>query len=496
MKNQNQPFIYTGSTNETHFGAVRVSACENGEIIKDTFINIFDILVRETEVGKRKFVFSNCDGLTNSRSITEAVMKPLLNFDGKFKNRSVLSETESLICNTEVKREASLDSAVKEILRGSLVIFVDGETECLIVGVQNLPERAPDEPDTEIQERGSREGFVENLKTNLTLVRKRLCTVDFKVEAMEIGKTGNTRIAVCYMDKKYDIRMLEEVKTRLKATDFDMIYGASYLRKCLDTKRKSMFSMVGLTERPDTFCAKINEGKIGIIVDGTPFAIVVPVLFCEHFSELDDYYNRTYFASFMRIIRFTAFIISVFLPGVFVAICLFHQELLPDDMLYNIVLMESNTLFTLTVEALLIHLIYEFVREAGIRMPKSVGHAVSIVGALVIGDAAVSAGLIGAPMLIIVALSAITSLVTSELYQPSSVLRLIFIVVGGFSGLYGITLGAALLIMNLCSVTDYGVCYMSPFIPYSNALWRDTFIRTDVDKLGKRLFNINKLKTR
>ena len=398
-----------------------------------------------------------------------------------------------MLLTTEVKKEKSLDNAILDILRGNIIVFIDGETECVTVGVQSLPERSLEEPETEVQERGSREGFVENVKTNLTLVRKRLCTVNFKVKMLEIGKTSKTRVAVCYMEDKVKKETLNEVMRRLSNTEYDMIYDATYLRRTLDTKRKSMFSMVGTTERPDTFSAKLNEGKVGLLVDGTPFALVVPILFIENFQELDDYFNRPYFVTFIRIIRITAFLISVFLPGIFVSICLFHQELLPNDILYSIVLMESNTLFDLTTEALIIHLIYEFVREAGIRMPKAVGHAVSIVGALVIGDAAVSAGLIGAPMLIVVALSAITSLVASTLYQQTAVLRIGFIAVSGLTGLYGLMLGAAFLIMSLASMNDYGISFLSPLAPYDRSLWRDTFSRAGVTSLEKRIFNINKL---
>jgi spore germination protein KA len=254
--------------------------------------------------------------------------------------------------------------------------------------------------------------------------------------------------------------------------------------------------MVGQTERPDTFAAKLCEGKVGILIDGTPFALFVPRLFMENFQTLDDYINRPYYATFMRGVRFLSFIISVFLPGIFVSIGLFHQEILPDDMLFNIVLMESNTLFTLTLEALIIHFIYETVREAGLRMPKSIGHAVSIVGALVIGDAAVTAGLIGAPMLIIVAMTAICSLVSSDLYQPIAVLRIAFIILGGAAGLYGIIIGASALIISLASMTDYGVPFLSPISPFRRRFLRDSIVRTGTEKLGKRIFDINRLKIR
>lgn len=494
MSKRREPYIPLSEIHEERFGDVRKSATENGDIIKRVFLNSFDILVHECEVFERKIVFVRCDGLTESLSVNESIIKPILTLKEPlpFENADMYL-VKKVIFSTESSLEKSLDNAILSILRGSVAIFIDGESECVTVGAQKYPERSIDEPDTDIQERGSREGFVENIKTNITLVRRRLCTVNFKLQTTEVGKTGKARVAICFMKGKVSEETLREVKKRISEINEDTVYGASYLRRALDTRQKSMFTMVGFTERPDTFCAKLNEGKVGILVDGTPFALVVPILFTENFHELDDYSNRPYFASFIRIIRITAFLISVFLPGMFVSVCLFHRELLPDDILYSIVMMESNTLFDITTEALIIHFIYEFVREAGIRMPKAVGHAVSIVGALVIGDAAVSAGLIGAPMLIVVALSAITSLVVSKLYEPTAVLRILFIIVGGFSGLYGIMLGAALLIMSLCAMNDYGVFFLSPLTPYDASLWRDTFVRVSSKKLSERLFNINKL---
>jgi spore germination protein KA len=296
------------------------------------------------------------------------------------------------------------------------------------------------------------------------------------------------------MKDRVEEGVLNEVRSRLSGVEMDTLLAAGYLRKTLDTKRKSLFTMVGQTERPDTFSAKLCEGKVGIIIDGTPFALVVPRLFIENFQTLDDYINRPFYATFMRFVRFLAFLISVFLPGVFVSIGLFHQEILPDDMLYNIVVMESNTLFTLTLEALIIHFIYETVREAGLRMPKSIGHAVSIVGALVIGDAAVTAGLIGAPMLIIVAMTAICSLVSSDLYQPIALLRIIFILVGGATGLYGIVIGASALVVNLASMTDYGVPFLAPFSPFKMKYLRDSLVRISMERLGRNIFDINSVR--
>lgn len=470
------------------------SAGANEARLRERLGACFDIVYKRGVCGGRPVLFVCCDGLTDARMIAANAVRPLLAYDGALPAENTLGFVGGvLLTGAELKIESDFDDAVDELLRGSLLIFFDGEAACLVFGAQHYPQRAVGEPDDEVQEFGSREGFVETLKTNVTLVRRRLCTPDFTFETLTLGTTSHTRVAVCYLRGRVSQSVLDEVRRRLGTCRFDTVVGANYLRKTLDTRRRSAFTMVGQTQRPDTFCAKLAEGKVGVLVDGTPFALVVPRLFIENFQTVDDYLNRPYFATLMRLVRLLAFLTGAFLPGVFVAVGLFHQELLPDDMLYNLVVMESNTLFDLTTEALLIHFVYEAVREAGLRMPKSVGHAVSIVGALVIGDAAVTAGLIGAPMLIIVALTAICSLVCSDLYQPISVLRLVFILIGGAAGLFGITAGAAVLLFNLASVTDYGVPFLAPFSPLYPRLLRDTFPRADVTDLAKRLFRVDTL---
>ena len=494
MKENKSPYINVDDLPQVNLGNVRFYANDNGEIIKDVFLNCFDIVVKKGVCGDRKVVFAKCDGLTSSEKIIEGITKPMLHFKGELPKKDVLQfiATE-IICGTEVKTETNLDLAIENLLRGCVLVFVDGVEECIVVGMQKIPGRSIDEPNYEVQENGSREGFVEILKTNMTLVRKRMVNPNFKIEVLEVGVSTKTKIAVCYMNGKVDKKVLEEVKERLNSVKMDTVLGESYLRKALDTKRKTMFTMVGKTERPDTLCAKINEGKIAVLIDGTPYALIVPRLFIENFQTFDDYLNRPYYATFMRSIRLISFLISIFLPGVFVAIGLFHQELLPEKMLYNVVVMESNTLFTLTVEALIIHFIYEIVREAGLRVPKSIGHAVSIVGALVIGDAAVTAGLIDAPMLIVVAMTAITSLVETDLYHAIAVLRIAFIIIGGTSGFFGIMVGVAILIVNLSSVENFGVYLLSPLAPYNKSLFRDTITRLSMEKLGKNIFDINKV---
>ena len=269
--------------------------------------------------------------------------------------------------------------------------------------------------------------------------------------------------------------------------------GSGYLQSFLDTPHPSIFSGVGFTERPDVVTAKMAEGKICIIVDGTPNAIIVPYLFIEHFHSLDDYLKRPYYATFIRLLKIASFLVSVFLPGLYVAVCTFHQEIIPESMIFGITGQESRTPFPIMLEAIFIHLVYEIVREAGLRMPKTVGHAISIVGALVIGESAVTAGIVSAPMIIVVGLTAVSSFVVSTLYEPVAVLRFAFIIIGGLSGLYGIMLSFAVVLINASAINPYGVPFTSPMSPTKLGAMRDFILRSDWRKMGKRQMLIDKM---
>ena len=226
------------------------------------------------------------------------------------------------------------------------------------------------------------------------------------------------------------------------------------------------------------------------MVDGTPFVMVTPYLFTENFQSVDDYDNKPYYASFIRFLKYFSFFISIFLPGLYVAVGTFHQEMLPSTLLFNIATSEVITPFPLMLEAVIIFVIYEIMREAGLRLPKTIGHAVSIIGAIVIGDAMVSAGIIGAPMLIVVALTAMSSYVVYQLYEPVSILRIVLILLGGTTGIYGVMVATALLVVNISSIEVYGVPYTAPISPFYKPAMEDTFIRRSWKKLNKRQFKI------
>lgn len=459
---------------ETKFTGDAVKDCS---IIKEIFSDCFDLIVREIDfAGRRAFVFV-LDGMCDEIKITESIIKPLT--DSKTDNSEAPFERirKTVFKGTNMRLSATPDTAADDIISGNLVLLVDGERKALTFPFQGFPKSAVNEPQSEQNERGSQEGFCDNFKDNVTLLRRKIRSPKLKITQLTLGKTSKTPVLICYISDKVTEELLTSVTKRLSKIDLEAVLGAGYLRPFLDNRRPSFFTDTGITERPDKFAAMLLEGRVGVICDGTPFALIVPYLFVDYFHAFDDYLSSTYYAVFMRTLRIVCFIMAATLPGVFVAISLFHPEIMPSDIMYGISAATGKTPFPIMIEALTIHFIYEIVREAGLRMPRSVGHAVSIVGALVIGDAAVTAGLIAAPMLIVVALTAISSSVISKLHEPVAILRFGFIIIGGFTGLYGIMLGIAIMLTDICSVSPYGIPFSAPLSPFVKRAHRDALIR-------------------
>lgn len=462
---------------------------------KQQFGDAFDVKYRKYNASGKEVYFVMVDGMCDSLLATEQVILPIIeaDFSDEIGDKLIHSASDRVSASIDKSITNDLDEAIREAIYGSIIMLTEDSHFAVMFGVQGFPKRAVLEPSTEMQERGSREAFVESFKDNVTMIRRRVRNPVFKTQIVEIGITTKTRACVCYMSDRVDKKMLENVVERLKNATLDTVLGSGYLQPFLDTKYSSIFSGVGFTERPDVLTAKISEGKICIIVDGTPNALIVPYLFVEHFHSLDDYLKRPYYATFIRVLKLVSFLFSVFLPGLYVAVCTFHQEIIPETMIFGITGQESRTPLPVMFEALFIHLIYEIVREAGLRMPKSVGHAISIVGALVIGESAVTAGILSAPMLIVVGLTAVSSFVVSTLYEPVAVLRFAFIIVGGISGLYGIMLCFTAVLINAAAISPYGVPFTSPLSPTKLGAWRDLIVRASWKLMGKNRMEVNKL---
>ncbi len=471
---------------------------KNVMYFKAQFGDAFDVKYRKYNTQGKEIYFIMVDGMCDSLLATEQVILPIIeaDFTDEKGDRLIHSAADRVSASIDKSITNDIDEAIREAIYGSIIMLTEGSHFAVMFGVQGFPKRAVLEPSTEMQERGSREAFVESFKDNVTMIRRRVRSPVFKTQVVEIGTTSKTRACVCYMSDRVDKEMLRNVVERLKNATVDTVLGSGYMQSFLDTKFSSIFSGVGFTERPDVLTAKISEGKICVIVDGTPNALIVPYLFIEHFHSMDDYLKRPYYATFIRILKIVSFFFSVFLPGLYVAVCTFHQEIIPETMIFGITGQESRTPLPVMFEALFIHLIYEIVREAGLRMPKSVGHAISIVGALVIGESAVTAGILSAPMLIVVGLTAVSSFVVSTLYEPVAVLRFAFIIVGGLTGFYGIMLCFAGVLVNISAINPYGIPFTSPLSPTRIGSLRDFVFRADWRKMGKQRMETKKMETR
>ena len=435
------------------------------------------------------------EGLVDKEQLSQSVLNPLLTFDYGARDSAAVSVIaySSVMASSDVIKLSSADEIVTSITSGFAVLMIDGAEELYAVGVQGYSFRGVSEPESEVVQRGSREGFTEPLRVNMSMIRRRMKTPDLKFEQMTVGTDSKTQLMICYLQSQVSLDLLNKLKNRLSGCNLETVLASGYLSDYLeDNGSGSLFSGVGISERPDTVCGKLTEGRIAIIVDGTPAVMIVPHLFVEEFQSVDDYSNRTYYAAFIRLMKYLSFFVSVFLPGLYVALAQFHPEYFPTWLLINTSESLAQTPFPVTAEVLAITVVYEIMKEAGLRIPKSLGHAVSIVGALVIGDSAVNAGIISASTLMVVATAAICGYVTSPLYPPIMMLRMLFIVVGGFTGLWGITLATAVVLIGMCAKTSLGVPYLSSLSPFSLRRMRDVFIRAGWRQLSKHTIRVQK----
>lgn len=462
----------------------------NLNAIRTIFDGASDLIIREFKIGAEKKVPAFAimlDGLVDKAAINEGLIKALmfakLDID---ENNALALVKESALSIADIKEYNTMKDILDNILSGGSALFIDNSDIALVALIQGWEARDVKEPETEAVVRGPRESFVEPLRTNTALLRRKIKNVNLKFETMKIGKQTQTDVCVAYIKGIVNEKIVQEVKDRLSRIDIASVLESGYIEAFIEDAPYSIFPTVGNSEKPDIVAAKILEGRVAIITDGTPFVLTVPYLFVEAFQSSEDYYSRPFYASFIRLIRWLALITSVFLPALYVAVVSFHQELLPPSLLISIAAAQEGTPFPIVVEALLMQIIYEVLKEAGVRMPRPIGQAVSIVGALVIGEAAVTAGLIGAPMVIVVALTAVTSFITPSIADANVLTRLVMIILAGTSGEFGIMLGIACILVHMCSLRSFGVPYTSPAAPMIPSGLKDTFIRVPLWAMLKR----------
>ena len=413
-------------------------------------------------------------------------------------NRNILDFVlENVLEISEVKKESKFENVVDEITKGKAVVLVEGEKEALILGTDKFKERAITEPPTSSILKGPRSGFNENIKTNLSCIRKILATSDLRVEYLNIGKFTKTSIAIVYLNAVADKKVVNEIKDRINQIDIDGVIDSFYIASFLEPRKNSMFKQVGTTEKPDIACAKVLEGRVLIMVDGSPIVLTLPYILLEDLQSSGDYYGQHFNASFLRIIRFVSLLITILLPGMYIAVKLHHYKSIPLTFLTTIINTTQELPLTPFAEIIFVLILFEILYETSLRMPKYLGLALSVVGALILGDTAVKAGIISPPAVMFVAVSGITQYTTPDLHSQLSLLRFGFTLAGGALGFYGIILLFIFIIHYLNDFDSYGTAYLSPFSPYHKEDMQDAFFKTDITKLKNRPISIpNKNKKR
>lgn len=465
---------------------------ENLLTLKNIITDSSDLVIRNFVFGDRiKAAIIYIDGLIDKALVNEDILKPLM-YINRSKDHEFPEPFDINYIKSNVLFVGSIDEkkpvmdVVSKILSGDTIFLMDGAEEALIISLRGWQTRSIAEPETESTVRGSREGFTETLRINTSMLRRRIKNPDLKLEALTIGERTKTDVCIAYIEGLADAKLIEEVRRRLSKIKTDAILESGYIEQYIEDNPYSIFSTIGNSEKPDKVAAKMLEGRAAIFVDGTPFVLTVPMVFIESFQAAEDYYSRPYFASFTRLLRFFGYFISIIAPALYVALSNFHQELIPTPLLLSMVSAHEGVPFPTLVEAGLMMLCFDILREAGVRLPNPIGQAVSIVGALVIGDAAVSAGLIGAPMVIIVAITAVASFVVPSQTDSGVVLRYSLLVLAGFMGGYGIAIGLFALLFHMASLRSFGTPYLAPLAPFNGSGMKDTLIRAPLWSMIKR----------
>lgn len=420
------------------------------------------------------------EGLVDKRELNQDVIHPVLDFlsNSELPKDCLIYERlkDYIIINNDIEVANDLEQAVDSIVAGEALLFIDGEDKALITGVNAPQGRQVEEPDTETSIRGAREGFVENLHTNIALIRKRIKNPNLKLEMIQLGEQTKTDLCICYIKGIANEEIVREVRERLKKIKTDAILESGIIEQFISDSRISLFPTVGNSEKCDKLAGKLLEGRVAIFCDGTPYVLTVPYLFIESIQTTDDYYEHAYFASLMRLLRLMAVLLSNLLPAMYVALVSFHHTVIPFKLMITLAASRQGIPFSPLTEALLMIIAFEFLREAGVRMPRPIGQALSIVGAIVLGEASVSAGISSNLMVIIVAITATCSFVVPPLIRPTMLLRFVFLFAANFLGFLGIAFVVVAVFTHLCRLRSFGVPYMAPLSPLTVSDLKDSFV--------------------
>ena len=461
---------------------LRFSLQQNLDFIRREMDAAPDLIIRPFSASSRRMAIVFLNGMVDNTTINRDLLPVLMAAlePGQETQVEPAFIRDKILSMAEVDITSDLLAMLAAVLDGKVGLLVDGWNRALTISAQGYEKRAVAEPQTEAVVRGPREGFTENLRTNTTLIRRKIRSTKLRVKSRRLGRLTNTLVSIVYIEGLAPRQVLDELERRLERIDIDGILESGYIQELTEDAPFSPFPQHLITERPDVAAAKILEGYVVILTDGTPFALVVPGTFPCFIHSPEDYYERWAMSFGIRIIRLLGLFIGLLLPALYVALTTYHQEMLPTPLAVAIAAQRARVPYPAVVEALFMHVVFEILVEASLRLPRPMGQTIGIVGALVIGEAAVSAGLISAAMVIVIALTAISSFVVPTFAFSITIrmLRLPMIFLAAALGIFGIFTGLLMILIHLVTLRSFGLPYLAPMTPFIWTGYKDLIVRS------------------
>lgn len=479
------------------------NAKKNIEEIKLANGNSSDITTRDIKIGNKHISYIYFESVSSDDKISDFIMKSISE-DVKYNKTStmftnLLNRLENTIPNSKLSTVNDFDSIFYYLSSGFTCIFIDGIDQAIVLETRTKLDRGVTESTSEPVIRGPKDSFTENHNMNIGLIRKRIKDPNLWFQEVKVGRRSKTKIAIAYIKDIVDLTRVHKIEEQLKSIDIDAILDSGYIRRFLEGNQHSTFPQMVTTEKPDTVCGELLEGKIALLVENTPFALITPATLVNFLHASTDYYEKASNITFSRILRTLAFFITIITPALYIALTTFNHELIPDEFLISIAMQRQGVPFPTAFEVLLFGITFEILRESDLRSPSTTGTAMSIVGALVLGDAAVSAGLVSPIVVIIVAVTSICELAFSDIDMINALRgwKIIFIITSMFMGLIGFLVAMLILIIKLVSLETLDVPYLTPFSPIDIQAWKDSIVKFPINKLFKRpKYLTNKNRTR
>lgn len=437
----------------------------------------------------RDCVLIYADNMVKHEYLSQFVLRPLMEADlpKNLKGEEIADFLAEQVIQSDGSEFVYGYSEIGDkTMDGVGVILVDGCAVGIVVDAQGWAKRAITEPPSESVVRGPRQGFGEDLGVNISLVRLRLSSPNFKTKFLHVGTQSKTRVAILYLDNVTSMDLVSEVQRRIEQMKIDAVLDSGYIQEFIQDAPYSPFPTIGQTERPDVVAAKVLEGRVAVLVDGSPFALTMPYLLVEAFQANEDYYNHWISATFHRMVRYVSFFLTTSIPAIYIALISYHPQLIPTNLVISISASRKNVPFPGIVEIVVMGLVFEILREGGVRLPRPVGQAISIVGAIVLGEAAVSASLVSAPMIIVVGITGVAGFVVPSLHDLAVPIRLFLVLLASALGLYGFVFGAIAVVLLLSSMESFGVPYLSTMTTLVPEDVKDTVVRVPWWKMALR----------